>query len=100
MRVKGYSESEAADLTLHQQVRWVIQIIKGEVPLCPKAVVMSLLLVLTTVVTVARPALQTIVLNPMTAPIIVAGGINAGILPSPERKGAENGTPRANLQTE
>ncbi len=46
---------------------------------------MSLLLALVTVATTARPALQ-ILLNQTSAPIVMVGGINDGILPSPERK--------------
>ncbi len=34
----------------------------------------------------ARPALHTIKPNPTAAPIVMVGGINAGILPSLERK--------------
>ena len=47
-----------------------------------------LLLALATVATAAssRPELQTITPNPTAAPVITVGGINAGILPSLERK--------------
>ncbi len=34
----------------------------------------------------SRPALRTITPNPTAAPFVTVSGINAGILPSPERK--------------
>jgi hypothetical protein len=37
MQVRGYSNGEAADLTLQMQVHCAIQKIKGEVSLCPMA---------------------------------------------------------------
>jgi hypothetical protein len=48
----------------------------------------SSLLALATVATAgsSRPALQTITPNPTAASVVTVGGINAGILPSPERK--------------
>ena len=54
----------------------------------PKSATALLLLAMATVATAAssRPALQTIRSNPTAAPIITVGGINASILPSPERK--------------
>ena len=45
------------------------------------------LLALVTTVTVARPALKTSTPNQAAAPVVTVGGVNAGILPSPERKG-------------
>jgi hypothetical protein len=44
------------------------------------------LLALATVAAAARPALRTITPNLTAAPVVTVGGINAGILPSPERK--------------
>jgi hypothetical protein len=43
-------------------------------------------LALASVATTARPALRTIMPNPRVAPVVMVGGVNAGILPSPERK--------------
>ncbi len=76
MRVKGYSDLEAADLTVHMQVRQAIKKIKGEVYLCPNAVAATLLLPLLTAANVARPALRTITQNQGAAPIIVVVGVN------------------------
>ena len=54
----------------------------------PKSAATSSPLALVTVATAAssRPALQTITPNPTAAPVVTVGGINAGILSSPERK--------------
>jgi hypothetical protein len=71
------------------QVRRKVEKIKGEAipgPPAPAAVAVSALLSLASVVRTARPALQTIMPNPTVAPIVTVGGVNAGILPSPERK--------------
>ena len=76
MRVKGYSDLEAADSTVHMQVRQAIKKIKGEVYLCPNAVAATLLLPLLTAANVARPALRTITQNQGAAPIIVVVGVN------------------------
>jgi hypothetical protein len=74
MRVMGYSNHEFANLTLHMQVHHVIQKIKGEVSLCPKAVAAYLLLTLTTAATAARPTLRPITPNQATAPVFLGGG--------------------------
>jgi hypothetical protein len=55
MRVMGYSDCKAADMTLQMQVCCAIQKIKGEVSLHPKTVAAYLLLTLTTAATAARP---------------------------------------------
>ncbi len=54
----------------------------------PESAAASSLLALATMATAvsSRSALQTILPNPTAAPIITVGEINAGILPSPERK--------------
>ena len=60
MRIKGYSPSEAADRSLHMQVRCKAEKIKGEAipgPPAPVAVAASALLSLASVATTARPAL-------------------------------------------
>ncbi len=46
----------------------------------------SSVLALMSVAMTARPALRTIMPNPTVAPVVTVGGVNAGILPSPERK--------------
>jgi len=46
---------------------------------------LSLLALVTTVIA-ARPVLKTITPNQAAAPVVTVGGVNAGILPSPERK--------------
>jgi hypothetical protein len=86
MRVRGYSDSKAAGLTLQMQVHCAIQKIKGEVSLCPKAAAAYLLLTLATAATAAKPALRMITPNQAAAPILLMGGFNASNLPSPERK--------------
>jgi hypothetical protein len=61
MRVRGYSDCKAADLTLQMQVHCAIQKIRGEVSLRPKAVTAYSLLTLATAATAAtaaRPALR------------------------------------------
>ena len=61
--------------------------IKGEAipgPPAPAAAAASALLTLTTTANVGRPALRTITTVP--AAVSVVGGIDASILPSPERK--------------
>ncbi len=60
--------------------------IKGEVSLCPKAAAANLLLTLATAATAARLALRTITPNQAAVPVLPVGGVNAGNLPSLERK--------------
>jgi hypothetical protein len=60
MRAKGYSDVEAADRILVQQVRRESQKIKPKDTSRPESAAASLLLALVTVATMARPALQTI----------------------------------------
>jgi hypothetical protein len=63
--------------------------IKGEAgpdPPADEVAAALLLLALGTVATTARPALQTIMTNQMVAPVVMVGGVIAGILPSPEGK--------------
>ncbi len=69
------------------QVHCKAEKIKGEAgpgPPAPAAVLLVLALV--SVATMAKLALQTIMLNPMVAPVVTVGGVNAGILASLERK--------------
>jgi hypothetical protein len=86
MRAKGYSDVKAVDQILVQQVRRESQKNKPKGTPCPESAAASLLLALATVATTARPALRMISLNQMAAPVVTVSGINAGILPSPERK--------------
>jgi len=69
------------------QVCCKVEEIKGEAgPGPPAPAATSLLLALASVVTTARLALQTIMPNPTVAPFVTVGGVNAGILPSLEKK--------------
>ena len=90
MRAKGYSDAEAADRILVQQVRRESQKIKSNDAPHPESAAASSLLALATVASSAassRPALRTITPNLAAAPVVtVEAGMNAGILPSPERK--------------
>jgi hypothetical protein len=88
MRAKGYSDSEAADRILVQQVRRESQKNKSNDTPRPESAAASSLLALTTVASAAssRPALRTITPNLAAAPVVTVAGMNAGILPSPERK--------------
>jgi hypothetical protein len=86
MRAKGYSDVEAADQILVQQVRRESQKNRPKDTPCPKSAAALLLLALATFARMARPAPHTIMPNPMAAPVVTVGGINAGILPSLERK--------------
>jgi hypothetical protein len=86
MRTKGYSDYNAANLTLQMQVHHTINKIKEEVSPHTKLAAVLLLLALATAVTAARLVLCTITPNQMAALIVLAGGVNAGILPPPDRK--------------
>jgi len=89
MRAKGYSDAEAADRILVQQVRHESQKNKSNDNPCPESAAASSLLALATAATAAssRPVLQAITPNLTAAPVVTVSGINAVILPSPERKG-------------
>jgi hypothetical protein len=85
MRIKGYSQSEAADRSLQMQVRREADKIKGEAipgPPAPAAAAASALLTLLTTANVGRPALR---ITTVPAAVSVVGGTDASILPSPER---------------
>ena len=88
MRAKGYSDAEAADRILVQQVRRESQKNKSNDTPHPESAAVSSLLALAMVASAAssRPMLRTITLNLATAPVFTVAGMNAGILPSPERK--------------
>ena len=88
MRAKGYSDAEAADRILVQQVHPESQKNKSNDNPRPESAAASSLLALAMVASAAssRPALRTITPNLATAPIVTVAGMNAGILPSPERK--------------
>jgi hypothetical protein len=88
MRAKGYSDSEAADRILIQQVRRESQNNKSNDTPRPESAAASSILALATVASAAssRPALRTITPNLAAAPVVTVAGMNAGILPSPERK--------------
>ncbi len=87
-RAKGYSDAEATDRTLLQQVHRESQKNKSNDTPCHESAAASSLLALATVASVAssRPALQTITPNLVAAPVVTVAVMNAGILPSPERK--------------
>ena len=53
---------------------------------CPESAAASSLLALATVAMSARPALRSILTKQTVAPVVVVGGIDASIHPSPERK--------------
>ena len=87
MRAKGYSDSEAADRSLQQQVRREADKIKGEaipVPPAPAAAAASALMALSATTNVGRPALRTITPVPAAVSVLPAAGVAA--LPSPPRK--------------
>ncbi len=88
MRAKGYSDAEAADRILVQQVRREPQKIKSNDTPRPESAAALSLLALATVAPAAssRLALQTIMPNLAAAPTVTVAGMNAGILPSLERK--------------
>jgi hypothetical protein len=70
MRVRGYSNHEAANLTLQMQVLCAIQRKKGEVSLRPEAAATHSLLTLATAATAARPALRNIMPNQAAVPVL------------------------------
>jgi len=86
MRAKGYSDVEAADRILVQQVHHESQKKAPKDTPRPESVAASSLLALATVATTTRPALRLILTKQTVAPVIVVGGIDASILLSPERK--------------
>ncbi len=88
MRAKGYSHSEAANQILVQQVHRESPKNKSNDTPRPESAAASSLLALATVASAASswPALRTITPNLAAALVVTVAGINAGILPSPERK--------------
>jgi hypothetical protein len=72
MRAKGYSDAEAADQILVQQVRRESPKNISNDTSCPESVAASSLLALATVATAvsSRPALQTITPNPTAASVV------------------------------
>ncbi len=87
MRIRGYSQSEAADRALQMQVRREAEKIKGEAipgPPPPEAAAVSALLSLSTTANVGRVALAVITPVPAAGPILPAARLAA--LPSPPRK--------------
>ena len=88
MRAKGYSDAEAVDQILVQQVHRESQKNKSKDTSRPESAASSSLLALAMVTSAAsssRPALRTITPNLAAAPVVTVAGMNAGILPSPER---------------
>ena len=88
MRAKGYSDTEASDRILVQQVRRESQKNKSNDTPSPESAAASSLLALATVTSAAssRPALRMITPNLAAVLVVTVAGMNAGILPSPERK--------------
>jgi hypothetical protein len=87
MRIRGYSQSKAANQALQMQVRREAEKIKGEAipgPPAPKAAAVSVLLSLSTTANVGRVALVAITPVLAAGPILLADGVAA--LPSPPRK--------------
>jgi hypothetical protein len=87
MRIRGYSQSKAANQGLQMQVRCKVEKIKGEAipgPPAPEASAVSALLSLSTTASVGRVALAAITPVPVAGPILLAAGVAA--LPSPPRK--------------
>jgi hypothetical protein len=77
MRAKGYSDVEATDRILVQQVHRESQKKAPKDTPRPESAAASSLLALATVATTARQALRSILTKQMVAPIIVVGGIDA-----------------------
>ena len=88
MRAKGYSNVEASDRILVQQVRRESQKNKSNDTPRPESAAASSLLALAMVASAAssRPAARTIMPNLAAAPVGTVARMNAGILPSLERK--------------
>jgi hypothetical protein len=87
MRIRGYSQSKAADRGLQMQVRREAEKIKGEAipgPPTPEAAAVSVLLSLSTTANVGRVSLAAITPVPAAGPILLAAGV--ATLPSPPRK--------------
>jgi hypothetical protein len=87
MRIRGDSQSKAADQVLQMQVHRKSEKIKGEAipgPPAPEATAMSVLLSLLTTAYVGRVALAVITPVPAAGPILPAAGVAA--LPLPPRK--------------
>jgi hypothetical protein len=87
MRIRGYSQSEAANRALQMQVHCEAEKIKGKAipgPLAPEAAVVSALLSLSTTANMGRVALAAITPVPVAGPILPAAGV--AVLPSPPRK--------------
>jgi hypothetical protein len=87
MRIRGYSQSEAANQALQMQVHRKAEKIKGEAipgPPAPEAAVVSALLSLSTTANMGRVALVAITPVLAAGPILLAAGVAA--LPSPPRK--------------
>jgi hypothetical protein len=91
MRIRGYSQSKAADRALQMQVRRKAEKMKGEaIPgsPTPEAVAMSAMLPLSTTANLGRVALAAITPVPAAGPILPAARVAA--LPSPPRKTQKN----------
>ncbi len=86
MRAKGYSDVEAADRILVKQVRRESQKKAPKDTPRTKSAAASSLLALGTVATTAMPVLRSILTKQTVAPVIMVGGIDASIHPSPKRK--------------
>ncbi len=87
MRIRGYSQSKAANRGLQMQVRRKAEKIKGEAipgPPAPETAAVSALLSLSTTANVGRVALAAITPVPAAGPILLAAGVAA--LPSPPKK--------------
>ncbi len=87
MRIRGYSQSEAANQALQIQVHRKAEKIKGEAitgPPAPEAAAVSAMLSLSTTANVGRVALAAITSVPVAGHILLAAGVVA--LPLPPRK--------------
>jgi hypothetical protein len=87
MRIRGYSQSKAANRGLQMQVHRKVEKIKGEAisgPPAPEAVAVSALPSLSTTANVGRVALAAITPVPEAGPILLAAEVAA--LPLPPRK--------------
>jgi hypothetical protein len=80
MRIRGYSQSEAANQALQMQVRRKVEKIKGEAipgPPAPEAMTVSALLSLSITANVGRVALAAITPVPAAGSIFLAAGVAA-----------------------